>query len=85
MAGAQVFRTEDGPRYFMGTIVCSVCFAIEFFLIVAWRGYYVWQNKRRDRAAAASGLSKEDQEREGREMGEADVTDLHNPHFRYTM
>ena len=30
----------------------------------------MWQNKRRDRKAADSGLSKEEQERLGREMGE---------------
>lgn len=35
--------------------------------------------------AAESGVSKEEQERLGREMGERDVTDLMNPYFRYTM
>lgn len=45
----------------------------------------MWQNRRRDRMAAESGISKEEQERLGREMGESDVTDLKNPYFRYTM
>lgn len=45
----------------------------------------MWQNKRRDRKAAESGVSKEEQERLGREMGENNVTDIQNPHFRYTM
>lgn len=45
----------------------------------------MWQNSRRDRMAAESGISKEEQESLGREMGERDVTDLKNPYFRYTM
>lgn len=45
----------------------------------------MWQNKKRDRMAAESGISKEEQERLGREMGEQDITDLQNPYFRYTM
>lgn len=35
--------------------------------------------------AAENGISKEEQERLGREMGERDVTDLKKPYFRYTM
>jgi ACS family allantoate permease-like MFS transporter len=54
-------------------------------LIVCWRLYYVWQNKRRDKKAAESGISKEEQERLGRELGETDTTDLQNPHFRYSL
>lgn len=45
----------------------------------------MWQNKRRDKLAMESGISKEEQERLGREMGERDVKDLHNPYFRYTL
>lgn len=45
----------------------------------------MWQNRRRDRKAAESGITKEEQERLGRELGESDTTDLENPHFRYTM
>ncbi|KAJ6632477.1 hypothetical protein B0H10DRAFT_1977471 [Mycena sp. CBHHK59/15] len=85
MCGSQIFKTTDAPRYTPGTIGCSICFGLEFMLIISWRYYYVWQNKRRDRAAAASGMSEEEQEAIGREMGELNVTDLKNPHFRYTM
>ncbi|KAJ7119657.1 hypothetical protein C8R44DRAFT_878066 [Mycena epipterygia] len=60
----------------------NVCFGLEFMLIIAWQYYYIWQNKRRDAAAAASGVSAEEQEAIGREMGELNVTDLKNPHFR---
>jgi hypothetical protein len=42
------------------------------------------ENRRRDRLATESGLSNEEQELRGRELGEADVTDLKNPYFWYT-
>ncbi|KXT06642.1 hypothetical protein AC578_8495 [Pseudocercospora eumusae] len=84
MAGSQIFKSKDEPRYVPGTVGACICLGLEFVLICSWRLYYVWQNKKRDRAAAASGLSKEEQERIGREMGENNMTDLQNPHFRYT-
>lgn len=68
-----------------GTIGAGVALGLEFLLIVVWRGYYMWQNRRRDKKALESGISKEEQERLGRELGEIDTTDLQNPHFRYTM
>lgn len=68
-----------------GTIGAGVSLGLEFILIISWRGYYMWQNRRRDKKAAASGITKEEQERLGRELGESDTTDLQNPHFRYTM
>lgn len=85
MAGAQVFRTKDAPRYVGGTVACSACFGLQIFVIIAWRLWYVYENKRRDKLAAESGLSKEEQEAEGRSLGEQDVTDRQNPHFRYSM
>lgn len=68
-----------------GTIGAGVSLGLEFLLIVVWRGYYMWQNRRRDKKALESGISKEEQERLGRELGEIDTTDMANPHFRYTM
>lgn len=85
MVGAQVFRTKDAPRYVSGTIACSVCFGLEVFVIIAWRLWYMRENRRRDRLAAESGKTKEEQELEGQRFGEQDMTDLENPHFRYTM
>ncbi|KAK3621088.1 hypothetical protein LTR56_023014 [Elasticomyces elasticus] len=85
MCGSQIFKAADAPRYIPGTIGAAICLGAEALLIVAWRLYYVWQNRRRDKAAAESGISKEEQERLGREMGELNVTDMQNPHFRYTM
>ncbi|KAK5113733.1 hypothetical protein LTR85_010750 [Meristemomyces frigidus] len=85
MCGSQIFKSADAPRYIPGTTGAAVCLGAEFTLICVWRGYYMWQNRRRDRAATASGISKEEQEKLGRELGERNVTDLQNPHFRYTM
>ncbi|EKD18366.1 uncharacterized protein L3040_006759 [Drepanopeziza brunnea f. sp. 'multigermtubi'] len=85
MVGSQIFKTKDAPQYVPGTIGASVCLGLEFVCIVAWRGWYMWQNSKRDRVAAESGITKEKQERLGRELGEQDVTDLRNPYFRYTM
>ncbi|VUC36597.1 unnamed protein product [Clonostachys rosea] len=85
MVGAQVFRTADAPRYLSGTIACSACFGLEVIVIIMWRLWYMYENRRRDRIAAESGLSKAEQENEGRLLGEQDVTDRKNPYFRYAM
>ena len=85
MCGSQIFKTKDAPRYIPGTIGCAICLAVQFLLILGWRTYYVWQNKRRDKKALTSGLSKEEQELRGRQLGEMDATDLNNPHFRYAI
>lgn len=85
MAGSQIFKNKDAPRYIPGTTGACICLGLEFVLICSWRAYYVWQNDRRDKAAAASGLSKEQQEAIGREMGERNCTDMENMHFRYTL
>lgn len=85
MAGAQVFKTKDAPRYVGGTVACSVCFGAEIIVIVLWRLWYMRENRRRDRLVAESGLSEEDIARRGRELGEQDVTDMKNVYFRYAM
>lgn len=66
-------------------IGATICLGAEFILICSWRSYYVWQNWRREKKAAELGISGEEQERLGRELGEQNATDLENPHFRYTM
>lgn len=85
MCGSQIFKSHDAPRYVPGTIGACACLGLEFLLICTWRMYYVAQNKKRDREAAASGLSAAEQERLGREMGEKNKTDLENRWFRYTL
>ena len=85
MVGSQVFKTNDAPRYVSGTVACCVAFGLEAILLLLWRFWYMYENRRRDRLAAESGLSKEEQGRLGRKMGEKDFTDWQNPHFRYSM
>ncbi|KAL1589884.1 hypothetical protein WHR41_01274 [Cladosporium halotolerans] len=85
MAGSQIFKSADAPAYVPGTIGAGVALGLEFVLICAWKGYYVWMNGRREKKAEESGVGKEEQERLGRELAEGDATDLENPHFRYTM
>ncbi|KAH7419590.1 major facilitator superfamily domain-containing protein [Cadophora sp. MPI-SDFR-AT-0126] len=85
MCGSQIFRTKDAPQYIPGTIGASICLGMEFVCICAWRGWYMWQNRKRERMARESGISLEEMERLGREMGERDVTDVKNPYFRYSL
>lgn len=85
MVGTQVFKTNDAPSYVKGTIAMCIALALEAVVLLLWRFWYMYENKRRDRIAAESGLSKEEQERLGWEMGEKDITDWENPYFRYSM
>nr|OQO27689.1 hypothetical protein B0A51_04455 [Rachicladosporium sp. CCFEE 5018] len=85
MVGFQICKAKKAPRYIPGTIGAAIFLGIEFALICTWRGYYVWMNRKRDKAAKESGVTPEEQEKLGREMGENNVTDLQNPHFRCTM
>lgn len=85
MVGTQAFKTSEAPRYIGGTVACAVCFGLEFIVLILWELWYIYENRRRDRRAAEINLPKKEQERLGRELGEQDVTDLKNPHFRYAM
>ena len=46
--------------------------------MAVWRYYYVWENRRRDRAAEAAGISPEERERLGMINAENDMTDVEN-------
>ena len=85
MIGAQVFQTKDAPRYITGTVICAIVFGIEFLLCLAWRFWYIHQNRRRARLVAESEMSREEQERQGRIYGEQDKTDFENVYFRYAL
>jgi hypothetical protein len=76
MIGAQVFQTKDAPRYIPGTITCCVCFGLGVILIIVWRLWYMYMNRRRDRLAAESGLSEEELKQMGMQLGMQDKTDL---------
>ncbi|KAK0197691.1 major facilitator superfamily domain-containing protein [Armillaria mellea] len=83
--GSQIFKTKDAPTYMPGVIGCSICFGLEFLVIIAWRTTLVLQNRRRDKAILTDGLTQEEREMQGKINGESDMTDFENPHFRYTL
>ena len=83
--GAQVFQAKDAPRYIRAIVICSVMYGLEFVLMVAWRAYYMWQNRRRDKMVAALGLSPAEAIHQGRLNAESDMTDYENIHFRYSV
>ncbi|KAJ4203428.1 hypothetical protein FSOLCH5_007733 [Fusarium solani] len=83
--GAQVFRAKDAPLYIPAIVVCSTMYGLEFVIMICWRMYYVWQNRRRDKAVEEMGMTKEEAERQGRLNAESDMTDYENIHFRYSM
>ncbi|KAI2605721.1 MFS general substrate transporter [Hypoxylon fragiforme] len=85
MVGSQIFLAKDSPRYVPGTVVCATCFALEFFLIVAWRVLLVLRNRRREKELRDQGVTEEQRVERGKELGEQDYTDFENPYFQYTM
>jgi hypothetical protein len=80
--GAQIFQAKDAPLYQRALIVSAAMYGLEILLLIAWRMYYVWQNKRRDAKVAAMGLTPEQCAIQGRINAENDMTDWANIHFR---
>ncbi|KAI1458236.1 MFS general substrate transporter [Annulohypoxylon moriforme] len=85
MTGTQIFRDKDAPRYIPGLIACAVCLAAQMVVIFLWRMVFVMRNRRLDMRMSELGITEEDRIKAGKEMGEHDCTDLHNPFFRYAM
>ncbi|ODO07714.1 hypothetical protein I350_03288 [Cryptococcus amylolentus CBS 6273] len=82
--GSQLYKDKDAPLYRPGLIGSAICFGLTFVAIFMLRFYYMWVNAKRDKLAKESGLSEEEMERQGKINGENGMTDLQNPHFRYT-
>ena len=55
--------------------------AVETLDIICWKLWLVYQNKKRAKAISEMGISSEEAERKGQELGAEDVTDLKNPFF----
>ncbi|KAI0883547.1 MFS general substrate transporter [Annulohypoxylon maeteangense] len=85
MTGTQIFRAKDAPRYVPGLIACTVCLTAQVVVIFVWRMVYVMRNRRLDMRMSELGITEEDRIKAGKEIGESDCTDLHNPFFRYAM
>jgi hypothetical protein len=73
---------KDAPHYIPGTIACAACMGGALILIILWRFWLVYQNRKKDEEVAAMGLTKAEEERRGQELGAQDVTDLKNPFFK---
>ncbi|KAK8858401.1 hypothetical protein IAR55_002628 [Kwoniella newhampshirensis] len=83
MVGSQTMRPSDAPRYLKGLTANAIVLGMEVIVLACWYAYYMWENKRRDAAFIASGVSMEEREFQNKLAGETDVTDRQNPHFRY--
>lgn len=68
------------PTYTQGIIGCTVCFGLEFFLIVTWRVVLVMRNRRRDKNLLEQGITEEERIERGQVLGDQDTTDFENPY-----
>ena len=76
-------KPKDAPHYIPGTIVISVCIGAECVVILAWKFWLMYMNRKKQRAIEAEGLSPEEVERQAQALGAQDVTDLKNPYFMW--
>lgn len=76
-------RPSDAPKYIKGLTVCAVIQVLCIVNTGLWWIHYARQNKKRNREAAASGISEEERQHQSWLAGESDLTDIQNRHFRY--
>ncbi|KAK0384682.1 hypothetical protein NLU13_1334 [Sarocladium strictum] len=75
--GPHAFLPREAPVYQTGVIVMLACGVAQVVIAGMLRYLLILRNKKRDQAAANSIQQPEDTS--------ADVTDFHNPHFRYVL
>lgn len=83
--GTQVMRADDAPRYIRGLTICAVVMMVNVGVMAGWCVYILWENRRRDRADEASGLTPEERELQKKIFAADDLTDRQNPYFRYSI
>ncbi|EHK16514.1 uncharacterized protein TRIVIDRAFT_195440 [Trichoderma virens Gv29-8] len=83
--GAQTFRAEWAPRYIPAIIICGIMYGVMCALFIAWRLYYMAENKRRAKKIAEMRMTPEQSAHQGTINGEADMTDRQNIHFKYSV
>ncbi|KAM6482215.1 MFS general substrate transporter [Trichoderma sp. SZMC 28011] len=83
--GPQTFRAEWAPRYVPAIILCGIMYGVVIALFIAWRFYYIMENKRRDKIIKEMGMTPEKSAHQGKINGESDMTDRQNIHFKYSM
>ena len=76
-------KPKDAPHYIPGTIVMAACMAALVIVIIIWKFWLLYINRKKARIVAEMGISVEEAERRGQELGAKDVTDLKNPYFVY--
>ncbi|KAI0102626.1 major facilitator superfamily domain-containing protein [Nemania sp. FL0031] len=81
--GGQIIRPEDAPKYIRGLTVSGILYGVDFFCMLLWRTYYIFENRRRAKIIQDRGISQEESERLGKLNAEADMTDQENIHFIY--
>lgn len=57
---ARRVSVSSPSRYLVGLTVTSAFFGVEFVILGAWWMYYLYENRRRDRAQIAAGVSDEE-------------------------
>ena len=85
--GPQTFRSSDAPIYHTGKTIMAVLYGCSALVLVAIRVINIIENKRRDRAEAASGIDLNDPEVQDQIARSKfmDLTDYEQPHFRYIL
>ncbi|KAL6806182.1 major facilitator superfamily domain-containing protein [Trichoderma sp. SZMC 28012] len=83
--GGQTFRAEWAPRYIPALILCGIMYGVVCALFIAWRFYYIMENKRRAKIIEEMGMTPEQSAHQGKINGESDMTDRQNIHFKYSV
>jgi len=78
-------KPADAPRYIPGTIAIACCVGVEFFVVVGWKLWLVYQNKKRAAIIKDMNITAEEAERRGQVLGAEDTTDMKNVFFEYAM
>lgn len=81
--GPLTFTSSSAPSYIPAKITIVVTCAVASLLALVLRAYYSWENRRRDKLAAARGVLDGGEHVVGAEF--ADVTDRKNMEFRYKL
>ena len=78
--GPLTFTGFTAPQYIPAKVAIMVCLAVAIAAALTLRFVYVWENKRRDRAAAEVGDAGRVEDSEF-----MDLTDRQNGSFRYAL
>jgi hypothetical protein len=78
--GPLTFTGFTAPQYIPAKVAITVCLAVAIVAALVLRFVYVWENKRRDGAAAEVGYVEHVHDSEF-----MDLTDKQNPAFRYAL